>query len=98
MYRAVSGQSLVEVVNYAEIDQDIFFEEPMNVVEFKTTQHFELHNIEEKKNDSGSIPLHKMRTEHLNKEELKELLRICKKYPGVFHNVAYWTNLPYQYN
>lgn len=46
IYRAVSGQSWMEVTNYADSDQELFLEEPLDVVEFKTTQHFELNTIE----------------------------------------------------
>jgi len=37
----LSRQSLIEVINYAESDQELFLEEPINVVE-----HFELNVIE----------------------------------------------------
>jgi len=81
----VSGQSLIEVINYAESDQEIFLEEPINVVEFKSTKHFELNIIEEERNGNSSILFDKIRTDHLNKEELGELRKIFRKYPGVFH-------------
>jgi len=85
IYRAMAGESLVEVTNYAEIDQELFLEEPLKVVKFKTEQHFELNNIEGTGNEDTIVPFHKIRTEHLNSEELRELRRICKKYPKVFH-------------
>jgi len=85
IYRAVSKQSLLKVINYAESDQEFFLEEPINVVEFKSTQHFELNIIEQEKNGNSCIPFDKIRTDHLNKKELGELRRICRKYPRIFH-------------
>jgi len=68
--RAVSGQSLIEVINYVESDQELFLDEPINVVEFKSTQHFELNIKEEERNGNSSTPFDKIRTDHLNKEEV----------------------------
>jgi len=85
IYRAVAGRSLVEITNYAEQDQELFLEEPLEGAEFETDQHFELNNIEVADNENRRIPFDKIRTEHLNREELEELQRICKKYPKVFH-------------
>ncbi|XP_041451922.1 uncharacterized protein LOC121405328 isoform X2 [Drosophila obscura] len=86
LYKATAGQSLVEITNYSEEDQELFLEEPLVVSELKAQEHIEINNIESR-TDIGNkgIPFHKIRTDHLNEEEITELKRLCKKYPSAFY-------------
>lgn len=93
VYLAKEWHSIVEVVNRSEKEQVLFLDQPLKVNEISTEVHelnyssnFEYPNsedqypIEQSCDDITKL----IRTDHLNSEEKKTILKLCKNYDDIF--------------
>ena len=89
IYRAINGYSTVEITNYSESDENILLEESLQSTEYQPEEYLELNNLhitpeEEKTTERKNIE-HLLRTDHLNREEKNQLLKLCKRYNDIIY-------------
>ncbi|XP_055840663.1 uncharacterized protein LOC129908283 [Episyrphus balteatus] len=89
IYRAINGYSTVEITNYSESDENILLEESLQSTEYQPEEYLELNNLhitpEEDKTTERKNIEHLLRTDHLNREEKNQLLKLCKRYNDIIY-------------
>lgn len=88
IYEANEWYSYIEVINFSEIPQKFVIEQPIRARPLNHEQYFEVHNFSinndnnEVCNDTNITDL--IRTDHLNVEERKVLLKLCNQFEDIF--------------
>lgn len=86
IYFAREWYSLIEITNTSNQEKIICIEQPIKTIPYNTQNFIEVNNI----NLNTNLPeckeniMHLIRTEHLNKEEKKELLKLCNQFDDIF--------------
>lgn len=88
LYNADNWVSRMEIVNPTDTDLKLFMRQPMKVNPYDSTDFVELNQIDVQYDivDDGSRKFTDLlRIEHLNAEERREFLSLCRRYDDVFY-------------
>lgn len=88
IYSATEWLSLVEIVNATDQEKVVYIEQPLKTIPYNDQNFIEVNNfnIESTSVDPSNKIIESIRTEHLNNEEKKCLLTLCRKFEDIFFN------------
>lgn len=86
LYKAENWFSQVEVQNTSNEDQILYLEQPLKVESYSDEEYLEVNNwnLENPSPSSFKEIKELIRTDHLNSEEKKELISLCRFYDDIF--------------
>lgn len=72
----------MELVNYSDNEESIIIEQPLKVENYDTLKFIEINNFNyQDHNNTQTVNVKNLlRLDHLNSEEQKEVLKLCKRY------------------
>ncbi|XP_057666030.1 GATA zinc finger domain-containing protein 4-like [Diorhabda carinulata] len=81
---ARNGYALTTILNKSDSTVSLDFSEPFQVESFDENelQNVDLNNID---SHNTLLDLNKIRTDHMNKEEKKKILKLCQEYSDIFY-------------
>lgn len=87
LYSADDWCSTVEVTNYSEKDITILLEQPLNAESYNSADFIECNNFNKQEGEeiSPKDVTNLIRTNHLNEEERKKLLKLCRYYSDIMY-------------
>lgn len=87
LYHAENWHSTIELTNYSQSEEKLCIEQPLKVEKYIASNHVELNNLNfTKSNIPQDISIRDLlRLDHLNTEERKELIKLCKQYEDIIY-------------
>lgn len=87
IYQAKNWFSIMEIANPTDDEQTLYFEQPIRVTPYVSSDFVELNNfnvIPQEKTEKAVELSELLRTSHLNVEEKVQLIRLCRKFDDIF--------------